>query len=90
MAISRVRGRSSTYSLLRAGIYLYQLIAPAARRRGPASIRHLKQSQIERDRHQERAARLKSRLAEAGLPLLPSPSHIVPVMVGDAELCKAA
>ena len=55
-----------------------------------ASIRHLKQSQGERDRHQERAARLKSRLAEAGLPVLPSPSHIVPVMVGDAELCKAA
>src|SRR5271165_603767 len=55
-----------------------------------ASIRHLKQSQVERDRHQERAARVKSRLAEAGLPLLPSPSHIVPVMVGDAELCKAA
>ena len=55
-----------------------------------ASIRHLKQSQVERDRHQERAARLKSRLAEAGLPVLPSPSHIVPVMVGDAELCKAA
>ncbi len=55
-----------------------------------ASIRHLKQSQAERDRHQERAARLKSRLAEAGLPVLPSPSHIVPVMVGDAELCKAA
>ena len=55
-----------------------------------ASIRHLKQSQGERDRHQERAARLKSRLAEAALPVLPSPSHIVPVMVGDAELCKAA
>ncbi|MGA8760809.1 MAG: 5-aminolevulinate synthase [Stellaceae bacterium] len=55
-----------------------------------ASIRHLKQSQAERDRHQERATRLKSRLAEAGLPVLPSPSHIVPVMVGDAELCKAA
>jgi 5-aminolevulinate synthase len=55
-----------------------------------ASIRHLKHSQVERDRHQERAARLKRRLAEAHLPVLPSPSHIVPVMVGDAELCKAA
>ncbi len=55
-----------------------------------ASIRHLKQSQVERDRHQERAGSLKSRLAEAGLPVLRSPSHIVPVMVGNAELCKAA
>ena len=52
--------------------------------------RHLKESQVERERHQERAARLKRRLAEAGLPVMPSPSHIVPVMVGDAGLCKAA
>jgi Aminotransferase class I and II len=39
--------------------------------------------------HQERAARLKRRLAEAGFPVMPSPSHIVPVMVGDPGLCKA-
>src|SRR5271154_7094635 len=55
-----------------------------------ASLRHLKQSQIERDLQQQRAAALKRRLAEAGLPVMPSPSHIVPVLVGDAELCKAA
>jgi 5-aminolevulinate synthase len=55
-----------------------------------ASIRHLKDSRVERDRHQERAARLKRRLAEAGLPVMPSPSHIVPVMVGDAGSCKRA
>jgi 5-aminolevulinate synthase len=55
-----------------------------------ASIRHLRKNPALRERHQERATRLKQRLAEAGLPLLPSPSHIVPVMVGDAELCKAA
>ena len=55
-----------------------------------AAIRHLKASQTERDRHQERAAILKQRLAEAGLPVMPSPSHIVPVMVGDAGLCKTA
>jgi hypothetical protein len=51
--------------------------------------RHLKESRIERERHQERAARLKRRLAEAGLPVMPSPSHIVSVMVGDPGLCKA-
>jgi aminotransferase class I and II len=41
-------------------------------------------------RHQERAAGLRQRLAKAGLPIMPSPSHIVPVMVGDPGLCKAA
>ena len=55
-----------------------------------AAIRHLKQSQVERDRHQERAASLKRRLAEAGLPVMPSASHIVPVLIGDPSLCKAA
>jgi 5-aminolevulinate synthase len=55
-----------------------------------AAIRHLKQSQVERDRHQECAARLKRLLAQAGLPVMPSPSHIVPVLVGDPALCKAA
>jgi 5-aminolevulinate synthase len=55
-----------------------------------ASVRHLKHSNVERERHQERAATVKRRLAAAGLPLLPSQSHIVPVLVGDAALCKAA
>ena len=55
-----------------------------------ASLRHLKASRAERDLHQERAATLKRHLAEAGLPVMRSPSHIVPVIVGDAELCKAA
>lgn len=53
-----------------------------------ASIRHLKASQIERQRHQERARTLKRRLCAAGIPVLPNPSHIVPVLVGDPELCK--
>src|SRR5215467_9243001 len=53
-----------------------------------ASIRHLKSSQVERERHQERVATVKRRLTEVGLPVMPSPSHIVPVMVGDAALCK--
>ncbi|HVH77188.1 MAG TPA: 5-aminolevulinate synthase [Stellaceae bacterium] len=55
-----------------------------------ASVRHLKASNAERERHQERAARLKRSLGEAGLPVMPSQSHIVPVMVGDAGLCKLA
>jgi 5-aminolevulinate synthase len=55
-----------------------------------AAIRHLKASQAERNRHQERAATLKRRLVEAGLPVMPSASHIVPVAVGDPNLCKVA
>ncbi len=55
-----------------------------------AAVRHLKESQAERTRHQERVAVVKRRLAEAGLPLLPSTSHIVPVLVGDAALCRTA
>ncbi|HLI12590.1 MAG TPA: 5-aminolevulinate synthase [Alphaproteobacteria bacterium] len=55
-----------------------------------ASVRHLKASQAERERHQERAATLKRRLAAAGLPVMPSASHIVPLLIGDARLCKAA
>jgi 5-aminolevulinate synthase len=53
-----------------------------------ASVRHLKQSQLERQRHQERAATLKRMLREAGLPVMPSVSHIVPLLVGDPVCCK--
>lgn len=52
------------------------------------SVRHLKQSNSERICHQERAARLKKMLADRGLPVMPSESHIVPVLVGDPVLCK--
>jgi len=50
----------------------------------------VKESSIERERHQERAASPKRRLVAAGLPVMPSPSHIVPVIVGDPGLCKVA
>jgi 5-aminolevulinate synthase len=55
-----------------------------------AAVRHLKESQDERARHQERVAAVKRRLGEAGLPLMANDSHIVPVMVGDAALCRTA
>ena len=55
-----------------------------------AAIRHLKASSWERERHQDRAARTKAVLAAAGLPVMPSDTHIVPVFVGEPEKCKQA
>ena len=55
-----------------------------------AAIRHLKTSNAERERHQERAGRVKAVLNAAALPVMPSDTHIVPLLVGDAEKCKAA
>ncbi|HEV2188149.1 MAG TPA: 5-aminolevulinate synthase [Stellaceae bacterium] len=55
-----------------------------------AAVRHLKESQAERARHQERVATVKRRLAEASIPVMANDSHIVPVMVGDAAMCRTA
>ena len=64
-------------------------LPPALTAGALAAIRHLKSSQAERIRHQERVATVKRRLAVAGLPVMPSQSHIVPVLIGDAARCKA-
>ena len=53
-----------------------------------ASVEYLKSSNHLREKHQERAATLKQRLADAGYPVMPSVTHIVPVKVGDPVLCK--
>ena len=64
-------------------------LAPVLASGALASVRHLRSSSIERDRHQERAATVRQRLLDAGLPVMPSESHIVPVLVGDLQNCKA-
>ncbi|HEX8568998.1 MAG TPA: 5-aminolevulinate synthase [Caulobacteraceae bacterium] len=63
-------------------------LPPALTAGALASVRWLKSHPEVRDAHQERAATLKRRFAEAGLPVMPSVSHIVPVFVGDPVHCK--
>lgn len=55
-----------------------------------ASIRHLMQSNKEREAHQANAAYLKEQFMKRGLPVLDTPTHIAPVLVGDPVLCKKA
>ena len=64
-------------------------IAPAIAAGALASIMHLKASTTERDAHQERVRTVKSRLSEAGIPVMAGPSHIVPLLVADPVRCKA-
>jgi 5-aminolevulinate synthase len=63
-------------------------LPPALAAGAVASIRYLKEHNEVRVAHQERAAALKAKLAKAGLPVMPSESHIVPVLVGDPVHCK--
>jgi len=73
-----------------AGFIFTTALPPVIAAGALASVRHLRSSQAERRRHQERATALKRLLQEARLPVMPSQSHIVPLLVGDARLCKAA
>jgi 5-aminolevulinate synthase len=73
-----------------AGFIFTTSLPPAIAAAALASLRHVSAHSELRVRHQERAATLKRRLAAAGLPLMPSATHIVPVSVGNAALCKQA
>jgi 5-aminolevulinate synthase len=72
------------------GFIFTTALPPAICAAATAAIRHLKASSWERERHQDRAARVKAVLNAAGLPVMQSSTHIVPVLVGDPEKCKAA
>ncbi|KAJ3208913.1 mitochondrial 5-aminolevulinate synthase [Dinochytrium kinnereticum] len=64
-------------------------LPPAVVSGAVTSIRHLKRSQQERAGQQRNSRILKSRLASLGIPVVPNPSHIVPVLIGDAETAKS-
>ncbi|ACG79204.1 5-aminolevulinic acid synthase [Phenylobacterium zucineum HLK1] len=63
-------------------------LPPALAAGAAASIRWLKEHDEVRQAHQERAATLKAKMRAAGLPVMDSVSHIVPVLVGDPVHCK--
>src|SRR5262245_807449 len=72
------------------GFIFTTALPPAICAAAAAAIRHLKASSYERDRHQDRAARVKAVLTASGLPVMMNDTHIVPVFVGDPEKCKEA
>jgi 5-aminolevulinate synthase len=88
-----IAGNSALIDAVRSyapGFIFTTALPPSICAAATAAIRHLKASNWERRRHQERAARVKAVLNAAALPVMPSDTHIVPVLVGDPERCKAA
>ena len=73
-----------------AGFIFSTALAPSLAAGATASVKHLKSSQVERAVMHARAYQLKLLLHSSGLPMLPSESHIVPVLVGNASKAKAA
>ena len=70
------------------GFIFTTALPPAVAAAAQTSIRHLKTSQMERTRHQERVATVRAKLDAAGIPHMPNPSHIIPVMIGDPVKCR--
>jgi 5-aminolevulinate synthase len=70
------------------GFIFTTALPPAVCAAATAAIRHLKTSSLERERQQERTARVKAVLSAAALPVMLSDTHIVPVVVGDPQKCK--
>jgi len=63
-------------------------LPPAVAAGALASVRHLKESNVERELHQDRVRKVRTRLDRLGIIYMPNPSHIIPVMVCDAVKCK--
>jgi 5-aminolevulinate synthase len=88
-----IAGAASVVDAIRSyapGFIFSTALPPAVAAAATASVQHLKVSHTERQGQQCQVAQVKDALIRADLPLLATPTHIVPVMVGDAEACKAA
>ena len=70
------------------GFIFTTALPPACAAAATASIRHLKSSDAERMRQREQVAKLRARLDREGIPHLPNPSHIIPVMIKDPVKCR--
>ncbi len=70
------------------GFIFTTALPPAVAAGAAASVRHLKESQSERKLHKERVEDVRGQLDKLGIPHIPNPSHIIPVMVGDPVKCK--
>lgn len=87
-----ITGKTEVIDAIRSfgpGFIFSTSLAPVLAAGAIASIRHLKGSDVERKALHANAARLKGLLQDAGIPMINSPSHVVPVMVGDAAKCKS-
>lgn len=72
------------------GFIFSTALPPAVAAAAKASVQHLKQSAEERLQQQLQVRKTKQALAEAKLPQQITETHIIPIMIGDAEKCKAA
>ncbi len=70
------------------GFIFTTALPPAVAAGARASVQHLKASNLERDSQKERVAKVRAGLDTLGIPHIPNPSHIIPVMVGDPVKCK--
>jgi 5-aminolevulinate synthase len=70
------------------GFIFTTALPPSVAAGAVASIKHLKSSGAERRAQKQRVATVRERMDELGLPHLDNPSHIIPLMVGEATLCK--
>ncbi|KAF9433141.1 mitochondrial 5-aminolevulinate synthase [Entomortierella beljakovae] len=88
-----IAGSAALVDMIRSyapGFIFTTSLPPAIVAGATASIRYLRNSPNERIGQQTNTRNLKAQLAALDIPVVPNPSHIVPVLVGDAEVCKAA
>jgi 5-aminolevulinate synthase len=88
-----IAGKAAAIDAVRSfapGFIFTTALPPAVAAAATVSIRHLKRSSVERAQHQKQVQRTKDALTAAGLPVMPTDTHIIPVMVNEAGACKAA